>query len=1194
MNVREISFSRRTYQVEVVDKRETFYPFFQLSDEGEISDAFCTCDEGENCGHLRAALERVGSPPLHVRFRKSLWYELSEMASRRHGYETSCLERRGRGSYWIKSKTDKQKLFSVTAVSEIAKKRIEDLVARRIVETEETSLKFSNLPSEEIANWKAGRPSPELMYELSFWSDLGKWLQWLSDEGKPYRISFGKEEELPREITIDFKQVKLFFYLASANWPAIIPALATVRSPIAVEMGQQEMKIHYDPEMRAFIVVSRAEQQKEQPEGIAVGEWLYQGNRFVRQHEDPLLGATRIEEEQIGELLSKSGKTLQPWLDVPIHLEPIPARYHLFFDRENRLHIILEGKDAQPFFPWIYLPDSGFWKLEGLMFNEIEKVIVKDEVGEFVNRHRYWLHQFREFRTHLGSLEAHLTYEFTPEGDLRFDSQLDFPQQLEGTIDFDEWIYLKGEGFYMKSGQGRLPLHPGLVIPKEQIGEFLDSHAEELEQVSGFFSGRNPVTKTGLRVLVTEEGKIKVIPEYELVPDLSLDQLQFFGDFVYLKGEGFSLLAPDQRLPERFRKQMVLTPQQEASFFAYEFEAIKPLLFQIDSRLIRPKELFFQIRSMKREGKRGGAAWQLDAAYRSEMGQVDLFSLWDAMHEKKIYLFSEAGLISLKEARFGWLRQLPRGRLDRKRKIIRLTTLEWMRLSTFESIALPQGTGKEVDETNQLIAELSRYEPGKVPNLSFLQSTLRPYQELGVQWLWFLYCHGLSGLLCDDMGLGKTHQAMALLAAVMQEDPSRTHKYLVVCPTSVIYHWEQLLARFLPSLRVRTYYGLTRTLDRFEEEYDLLLTSYGILRMGHNELSPYFFEVAIFDEVQTAKNHVSQTHKSLRKISSQMRIGLTGTPIENRLRELKSLIDLVLPGYLPSDAQFRDLFLLPIEKNNDEEKKALLGKVIKPFLLRRKKSEVLTDLPEKIEEISYCDLSKEQYELYQQTALQMRDSIYQELKDDAKQISYVHIFSILSTLKQICDHPSLYLGDVKNFYNHHSGKWDLFVELLNEARDSGQKIVVFSQYLDMLAIIESHLKRKGIGFAGIKGSTRDRAEQLKRFRDDPHCEVFVASLLAAGVGIDLTVASVVIHYDRWWNPAKENQATDRVHRIGQNRGVQVFKLITKDTIEEHIHSLIEKKQGLLEEVIGHDETDQISMLSREELLAIFEAIWKDS
>ncbi len=254
---------------------------------------------------------------------------------------------------------------------------------------------------------------------------------------------------------------------------------------------------------------------------------------------------------------------------------------------------------------------------------------------------------------------------------------------------------------------------------------------------------------------------------------------------------------------------------------------------------------------------------------------------------------------------------------------------------------------------------------------------------------------------------------------------------------------------------------------------------------------------------------------------------------------------------------------------------------------------MLLDLPEKIEEIAYCDLSPLQKELYVETAQSLKNTVFRDLTDAAKPVPYVHVFSALSKLKQICDHPALVTGELKQYESMASGKWDLFVELLAEAKESGQKVVVFSQYLDMLGIIEQHLKKKGIGFATIKGSTRDRAEQLRKFREDPECMVFTASLLAAGVGIDLTVASIVIHYDRWWNPAKENQATDRVHRIGQNRGVQVFKLVTKNSIEEHIHDLIERKKGLMEDIIGVSEGDTINYLSRDELIHVFEKIFKE-
>jgi SNF2 family DNA or RNA helicase len=580
----------------------------------------------------------------------------------------------------------------------------------------------------------------------------------------------------------------------------------------------------------------------------------------------------------------------------------------------------------------------------------------------------------------------------------------------------------------------------------------------------------------------------------------------------------------------------------------------------------------------------------LEAQIETEIGSVEIVNVWRALNENKKYLFTPAGLLFLKHPRFNWLKNIPKKRWLKNGKQLRLTTLEWLRLSVLEELKAPTSAQKEDLETRQFLEELKNFQTDQPIDLSLLKSDLRSYQEIGVRWLFFLHHYGLSGLLCDEMGLGKTHQAMGLIASTQKIGPS---KVIVVCPTSVIYHWEELLKRFLPSVRVQVFYGIGRNLDLFLENAGLLLTSYGTLRSEKKALSQIPFDIAIFDEVQIAKNHKSQTHRALKKIDAKMRLGLSGTPIENRLLELKALFDVVIPGYMPQESHFKEFFVNPIERNEDPEKKALLFRFIRPFILRRKKSEVLLELPEKIEEISYCALSDEQKTLYKETFAQHKEGLLQAIKNNEKPLPYLHIFSLLSTLKQICDHPCLITKQYHEFQKHHSGKWDLFVQLLQETRDSGQKLVIFSQYLDMLDMIESYLKEQKIGYAGIRGSTRDRKAQLDTFRDDPHCEVFLASLQAVGVGVDLVSASVVIHYDRWWNPARENQATDRVHRIGQNRGVQVFKMVTKGTIEEHIHRLIEKKLTLAEGVIGFDEQDQLKSLSRDELLELIRLIERD-
>ncbi len=1194
--VKEPLFSRATYQCEVVEGKKSYFPFLQFGEGNVLTDSFCSCktsEEGQGCQHLAAAYTDIfgtHTEPLHVRFAHSLWNVLCDLASQRNGYNTDCLKEKA-GVFTCSSQVNK-KLVVITPKTEAAKKKLKALVTKRVVETEETSIKFSNLSSEEIAEYKAGRGSHLLKYELSFWSDVAKWMLFLSED--KYTITF-EGKDLPQAIKVEFSELTVWFYVAEVNWSEIIPALGTVNSPLKVFDGQEEHfdEVTYSPEAKTLTIRRSTNTTEPGVSGISVGEWTFVKHQgFYRRSSDTALESGVIPATRIAETLQHHEKLLAPYLSI----KPATCRYQLSFDTTGTFHIEqfvdTPGDITDIYPPYVYVSGKGFFRLTDMLFEQIHTTVPSTQMADFIARHRLWLHQFPGYQTHLGSLESHLTFTLSSADELSFAAELNFPESIEGMVDLGEWVYIKGSGFYMKKeSRGRFSIHPGLILTKAEIGPFLASHREELEQVHHFFASQPFVTRAGLQLGLTEENQLSVTPKIEYAPGIDPATVRTFGDFLFVEGLGFWEVPKDAQLPEKFRERVVIPSAQETAFFSYEYEALKHLIFEIDPQLQRPEHLRLKIRKIQRDRRGRRGEWLVDFIYESEIGAVDPFTIWDGFQAKKKTLFSRAGLLFLKEPRFQWLRQLPKRRLDRKHGMVRLNTLEWIRLTVFEEIHEPKGKDPESEQTRKLLEELNRFEPGRLLDVSKLQANLRPYQETGLQWLWFLYCHGLSGLLCDDMGLGKTHQAMALLAAVMQEDPERENKYLVVCPTSVIYHWQEQLRRFLPDLRVLTYYGVARSLDSFAD-CDLVLTSYGILRTGRDDLKPLSFQVAIFDEIQIAKNANSQTHQALKSMDAKMRLGLSGTPIENRLRELKALFDVVLPGYMPVDAVFREMFTNPIEKLHDAGKKQLLSKLIKPFILRRKKSEVLLDLPEKIEEISYCDLSEEQKTLYKETALSLKNTLYPELKDETKPVSYVHVFSALSRLKQICDHPALVHDNLKAPFAHASGKWDLFVELLEEALGSGQKVVVFSQYLGMLAIIEQHLRKKGIGFATIKGSTRDRNEQLKRFQKDPECAVFTASLLAAGVGIDLTVASIVIHYDRWWNPAKENQATDRVHRIGQNRGVQVFKLVTKNTVEEHIHNLIERKKGLLEDIVGHDDADQINYLNRSELIQIFETLFK--
>jgi superfamily II DNA or RNA helicase len=1193
--VGDVIFSGGTYQVEIKMDQETFWPFLQISDEGLLKDHFCSCavaEDGSLCAHQAAAWFKIFNgkrAPCHMRFKESLWCNLGQIMARRYDNDRTSLKGSMEAGYQVLSSTGK-KLFSITARSPQGKKMIREIITQKKTETEETSLKFSNLSQKELLLWKEGRPSPELSFELSFWSDFAKWCFAQQDNHRHYEIDFENgQQELPSAIQIQFEDAFVFFYISEASWPLIIPTLSTVTSPLVVhEVSHKQIRrIFYDQLRKVFhLDIALHEESEAAPHRKQVGEWLYiPGQGFYPAQIDPLLKQKLIPTSQVEGFLKRHHFLLKSHLQgTAIHDEKRSAKYHLVLDEAHRLRLtcyLFEKGDLQKihaakFGPWVFLPDKGFFILDDILFDTIETVIPQEEVSSFVSRHRHWLSAREGFETHVTSIETRLGYELGAEG-LEFTAQLDLAENPEDMIDFQEWIYIRGRGFYAKnrSRSGSL-LKAGLKIALHEVSAFIRSHHDELESVSHFFASSSPLASSGVKLELSERGQIVVSPFYTYLPGYEPAHVELFEDYSFVQGEGFCAIPSQMQLPSPYFRTIIIDEAAEPYFVGYEIDTLKPFILSIDPRLQKPEYLQLQMTSLVREED---GSWLVDLSYVTNLGRLPTIDVWEGLTDNKRHLFSPAGLILLKSPRFNWLRGITKKRWLKKGEQLRLTTIEWIRLFAFEQMSAPSDeAGKE------LWKEFHAMEAPEAPSLEGLQSQLRPYQQAGLSWLWFLHSYGLSGLLCDEMGLGKTHQAMALLAAVSHAIPEA--KYLVICPTSVIFHWQDLLERFLPRLRVCVYYGAQRTLSDFKDSYDLLLTSYGTMRSQKETLTDLSFRIAIFDEIQTAKNHLSQTHKMLKKLDVVTRIGLTGTPIENNLLELKALFDVVLPGYMPTDTLFKELFVGPIEKQQDQECKKLLSRLIEPFLLRRKKSQVLLELPEKVETISYAPLSEEQKKLYQDVYEAQRSQLYKELNDSSKPVPYMHVFALLTKLKQICDHPALYLN--QDYTHHSSGKWDLFVELLQETRASGQKLVVFSQYLGMLDIIEQYLRAEKIGYSSIRGSTRDRKEPVIRFRDDPTCEVFVGSLQAAGVGIDLISASVVIHYDRWWNPAKENQATDRVHRMGQSRGVQVFKLVTRDTLEEHIHTLIEKKLTLIEDIVGYDDQYELKTLSREDLVQLLQ------
>ena len=515
---------------------------------------------------------------------------------------------------------------------------------------------------------------------------------------------------------------------------------------------------------------------------------------------------------------------------------------------------------------------------------------------------------------------------------------------------------------------------------------------------------------------------------------------------------------------------------------------------------------------------------------------------------------------------------------------LRLSSAELLRLQASSAAPIRvEGEGSRHDFLRRFL-DLRPADPMVSP--SGLTSVLRPYQKLGVEWLKFLYENDLAGLLCDDMGLGKTHQAMALMV-ILREQLGIDEPFLVVCPRTVISHWRNKLREYAPGLSPAYYHGPQRDLGESLAHGDVILTSYGVMRNDVERFGERRWGLIVFDEVQQIKNRSTQGYRAAVALGARMKLGLTGTPIENSLTELKGLFDLVLPGYLGGDDTYLDV-VGTNELDADSWYAVNLRRLTAPFVLRRVKTAVLDELPEKIEDVRTCRLSPEQFDMYRQTIETKGVTLMNALRSERGALPYIHIFALLNMLKQICDHPALAVGDLDRYERYESGKWDLCKELLEESFDSGQKVVVFSQYLGMIGILERHLTKLGIEFVTLTGSTRERGKVVDRFNNDDDCRVFLGSLKAGGTGIDLVGGSVVIHYDRWWNAAREDQATDRLYRIGQKRAVHVFKLITEETLEERIAAIIDRKRRLMESVVQEDDPQLKKIFSREELIELLQ------
>jgi SNF2 family DNA or RNA helicase len=459
-----------------------------------------------------------------------------------------------------------------------------------------------------------------------------------------------------------------------------------------------------------------------------------------------------------------------------------------------------------------------------------------------------------------------------------------------------------------------------------------------------------------------------------------------------------------------------------------------------------------------------------------------------------------------------------------------------------------------------------------------LAGELRPYQQRGVAWLAEMCELGLGGCLADDMGLGKTIQVIALhlhrhAPSKGRHRPARTTggtrgPTLVVCPTSLLGNWEREIHRFAPGVAVRRYHGPGRHLDDLAAD-EIVVATYGVVRRDRDIIAAAGFGLVVADEAQNAKNPLSETAKSLRAIPAEARVALSGTPVENRLTELWSILDWTTPGLLGPLEHFRRTVALPIERHRDKPMTQRLSRSVRPFLLRRKKTDpnVAPDLPPRIVTDRPVPLTVEQATLYEAEVREALAAI--EHKTGIERQG--QIFRMLTVLKQICNHPAQYLHQTGPLAGR-SGKLAALEDLVEVIVAEGQSMLVFSQYVACCALIEARLAELGVATLFLHGqvSARGREAMVDAFQAG-EAPVFVLSLKAGGVGLNLTRASHVVHYDRWWNPAVEDQATDRAHRIGQTRTVQVHRLIAEGTLDDRIADLLERKRDLADAVVGEGE-----------------------
>ncbi len=591
--------------------------------------------------------------------------------------------------------------------------------------------------------------------------------------------------------------------------------------------------------------------------------------------------------------------------------------------------------------------------------------------------------------------------------------------------------------------------------------------------------------------------------------------------------------------------------------------------------------------------------YEMDLVVDGALKGVKLELLWECLSAKRSYLELDANkpkkeslsrfskILVLDLEKIAKLVQvfdeLGIKKLDCQKELRPLWNLATIDPSSFEGIPVECKISPRLIEIRSQMLGETELTASPIPKE--IRADLRPYQVEGVYWLERLRLMYLNGILADDMGLGKTLQAIT--AITQNREKNRAAKTLIVCPTSLLYNWKEEFHKFNPKLRPIVIDGIPQQRKKLLsnlESVDITITSYTLLQKDIDLYKEIPFSYAILDEAQHIKNRSTRNAKSVKLIQAAHRLILTGTPVENSLEDLWSLMDYLMPGFLSSYDRFTEKYVRT-PSALQQGQTDYLRKKISPFILRRMKSDVLQDLPP-VSEITYhCQLSPTQEALYRSYAASARNELTKLVERDGFDKVQIHVLATLTRLKQICCHPAIFAKEKAEPGD--SAKYDMLLELLQTLVSGGHKTVIFSQYTQMLQIMREDFQQRGIPFSYLDGASKNRLEIVKEFNDNPHIPVFLLSLKAGGTGLNLVGADTVIHYDMWWNPAVENQATDRVHRLGQKQSVSAYKLITLGSIEEKIVEMQRRKKGLVKKVVSCDD-EAIAKLTWEDVLELLQ------